>query len=105
MNSLKNEKNDLEKKNKEYDEKILIIKMEIIKAYNRIKNNLDYLRKNALKEESITIDKYIEKSIEEINNDKKKQFFLDSLKTYNKLIEFNIDFPNLTAQEYKELKI
>jgi len=104
ISAIKNEKVNLENENKEYEEKILTIKVEIIKAFNRIKNNLAYLRINALKEEFLTLDEYIEKSFEK-ESSQKKEFFSELLRTYNKLIELNIDFPNLSNQQFKELKI
>ena len=104
INRLNSEKEKLEEENNVYIEKLLTIKVECIIAYNKIEKNLDYLRINALKEDPKNLDEYIEKSIEK-ESLQKKQFFMEILRIYKKLIPLNIDFPNLTNQEYKELKI
>ena len=81
--------------------------IEIIKIFNKIKLNLDYLRKNPLNKESneSTLEKFIKEKIKNINT-KEREYLENLMKMHHKLITIeNIDIAKLTYEQYLKLKI
>ena len=59
----------------------LSVEIEITIALKNIKNNLDFLRKNALNKETRTINNFIEEYIKN-KNDNEKKIFINLYKNY-----------------------
>ena len=81
----------------------------MIQILNKIKINLDYLRKKSLnKDYTKTMENYLKESIneaEKIGNLEKKTILENLRKIYSQLIEIeNVDINELTDEKYKEIK-
>ena len=103
LDTLNHEENLCNEKIKEYENNYLSVEIDIIKAINNIKNNLDYLRKYALNKESRTIKKFVEDYIGNKNEKKEKDVIEKLFKIYIDLIERNFNINDLKAEQYKKI--
>ena len=102
LDILNNEEKVCNEKIKEFENNYLSVEIDIIKAINNIKNNLDYLRKYALNKESRTIKMFVENYIGNKSAKKEKDVIEKLFKIYKDLIERNFNIDDLNAEQYKK---
>ena len=103
LDTLNNEEKICNKNIKEYENNYLSVELDIIQAINKIKNNLNYLRKYALNKESRTIAMFVENYIGNKNEKKEKDAIEKLFKIYNDLIERNFNIDDLKVEQYKKI--
>ena len=109
LDEMNNKKINALQKVNECEEQNRSIEIEIIKILDKIKKNLDYLRKNSLnKEFTKTLEEYIEELIQEaegIQEKEKSKKLKIFKKIYSQLIEVeNLDISQLTNEKYEIIK-
>ena len=109
LDEMNNKKINALQKVNECEEQNRAIEIEIIKILDKIKKNLDYLRKNSLnKEFTKTLEEYIEELIQEaegIQEKEKSKKLKIFKKIYSQLIEVeNLDISQLTYEKYEIIK-
>ena len=102
LETLNHEEKLCNEKIQEYENNYLSVEINIIKAINNIKNNLDYLRKYALNKESRTIKIFVENYLGNKNEKKEKDVIEKLFKIYNDLIERNFNINDLKVEQYKK---
>ena len=103
IDTLNHEEKVCNEKIKEYENNYLSVEIDIIKAINNIKNNLDYLRKYALNKESRTIAIFVENYIGNKSEKKEKDIIGNLFKIYQNLIERNFNIDDLNVEQYKKI--
>ena len=104
INHYENEKRICETENNDYIERILLIELDGIKVFNKIKKNLITLNEKALQKNNTQFNEYVDNYLKNEQFEGKQNFIKETLENYKKIEERESNIDNLSIQRYKEIK-